>query len=124
MNVLLSILAYVLRAVLPALIQWWSERSVPTAEVSAPNPAKASFREAIMNSRWGKVPVVVLLCGTLLFAGCAAGVRTVYVPDGEPVKLAADIPNADVWVLDKSGIPVRGRLTLHEGWYAAPVPGK
>ncbi len=124
MSVLLSILAYVLRAILPALIQWWSRCSIGTAEVSAPNPAKASFQETVMNSRWGKVPMVLLLSGVVLFAGCAAGARTVYVPDGEPVKLAADIPNADVWVLDKNGTPVRGKLTLHEGWYAAPVPGK
>ena len=71
-----------------------------------------------------KVMTALLLCGVLLFAGCSTTNRTVYVPDGEPVKLAADIPNADVWVLDKAGTPVRGRLTLHEGWYAAPVPGK
>ena len=71
-----------------------------------------------------KVLTALLLCGVLLFAGCSTTNRTVYVPDGEPVKLAADIPNADVWVLDKSGTPVRGRVTLHEGWFCAPVPGK
>ena len=53
MSVLLSILAYVLRAILPALIQWWAEARTPTAEVSAPNPARQGFRDAVLNSRWG-----------------------------------------------------------------------
>jgi hypothetical protein len=124
MNILLSILAYVLRAIVPALVQWWSERSTPTAEVSAPSDARDSFRQKVLTSGWGKVAAVTVLCAVIFAAGCSTNNRTIYVPDGEPVKLAADIPNADVWALDKNGTPVRGRLTLHEGWFCAPVPGK
>ena len=120
-----GVIAEILKVLFPALIEAWKKERQPTAEVSAPNPVKDAFREKVLSSRWKDVPARTALCVLILVVclGCA-GTRTIYVPDGEPVKLAADIPNADVWVLDKDGTPVRGRITLHEGWFCAPVPGK
>jgi len=50
---------------------------------------------------------------------CAS--RVIYVPHGEPVRLAEDV-KAKVWILDASGKPVRSknRIVIHEGWYALP----
>jgi hypothetical protein len=50
---------------------------------------------------------------------CAS--RVIYVPHGEPVRLAEDV-KAKVWVVDASGKSVRSqnRITIHEGWYALP----
>jgi hypothetical protein len=61
------------------------------------------------------------ICAGFAFSGCAT--RTIYVPPGEPVRLAAPIKNAPVWVRDAQGKWVRGRVTLQEGWYALPDPG-
>jgi hypothetical protein len=46
--------------------------------------------------------------------GCT---KTIYVPEGTPVRLRQDIPNAKVWVLDETGKPVEGVMTLYNGWY-------
>jgi hypothetical protein len=50
---------------------------------------------------------------------CAS--RVIYVPHGEPVRLAEDV-KAKVWVVDANGKNVRSnnRITIHEGWYALP----
>ena len=55
----------------------------------------------------------------LLLAGCA--VRTVYVPDGTPVRLRETIHDAKVWVKDSGGKPVAGKMDIPEGWYALPL---
>lgn len=50
---------------------------------------------------------------------CAS--RVIYVPHGEPVRLAEDV-KAKVWTVDADGKTVRSknRITIHEGWYALP----
>ena len=52
---------------------------------------------------------------------CAS--RVIYVPHGEPVRLAQSV-KAKVWVVDSTGKTVRSqnRITLPEGWYALPKP--
>ena len=70
------------------------------------------------------IPLLVglALAGTILLTASGCGVRTVYVPHGEPVRLRETIEDAKVWVLDEHGEPVAGRMDLPEGWYALPVP--
>jgi len=58
--------------------------------------------------------VVIILIAFLL--GCA-GTRTIYVPDGTPVRIRETIRNAPVWVLDKDGKPTPGVMDIPEGWY-------
>jgi hypothetical protein len=45
----------------------------------------------------------------------------IYVPHGEPVRLAESV-KAKVWVVDASGKSVhsQNRITIHDGWYALP----
>lgn len=52
--------------------------------------------------------------------GCTTS-RVIYVPHGEPVRLAETV-KAKVWVVDSTGKTVRSnnRITLPEGWYALP----
>jgi hypothetical protein len=47
----------------------------------------------------------------------ACTTRTVYVPDGTPVRLRETVRNVKVWVIDESGEPVPGEMDLPEGWY-------
>jgi len=58
--------------------------------------------------------------GSTILAGCAT--RTIYVPDGEPVRLRETIRDAKVWVMDSDGQSVPGVMDLPEGWYCLPVP--
>jgi hypothetical protein len=51
--------------------------------------------------------------------GCAT--RTIYVPDGKAVQLRQQVKNVRVWVWDKEGKRVAGKMTLPEGWYALPL---
>ena len=62
---------------------------------------------------------VCLLALMSMSVSCAS--RVIYVPHGEPVRLAEDV-KAKVWVVDASGKSVRSqnRITIHEGWYALP----
>ena len=56
-----------------------------------------------------------------LASSCGCGARVVYVPHGEPVRLAESV-KARVWVKGADGAPVRSsnRITLPEGWYSLP----
>ncbi len=62
---------------------------------------------------------VCLLALMSMSVSCAS--RVIYVPHGEPVRLAESV-EARVWTVDASGKTVRSknRITIHEGWYALP----
>jgi hypothetical protein len=62
---------------------------------------------------------VCLLALMSMSVSCAS--RVIYVPHGEPVRLAESV-KARVWTVDASGKTVRSknRITIHEGWYALP----
>ena len=65
------------------------------------------------------IAIVIL---SLIMCGCFT--RTVYVPDGQPVRLRQRIKNVKVWALDKDGKPVPGRMDLPEGWFCGPKKKK
>ena len=62
---------------------------------------------------------VFLLALMSMSVSCAS--RVIYVPHGEPVRLAESV-KAKVWVVDSTGKSVRSnnRIIIHEGWYALP----
>jgi hypothetical protein len=72
-----------------------------------------------------RIRLKMLLTTLLLSAwlsGC--GTRTVYIRDGEPVRIRKAITNAAIWAKDARGADIPGEMTLPEGWYALPDPGK
>jgi hypothetical protein len=64
----------------------------------------------------------ILLWLSVSAIGCG-GTRTVYVKDGEPVRLRKTLHKVPVWVLDKDKKEIPGEVDLQEGWYALPDPG-
>ena len=67
-------------------------------------------------------PILSAVCLIALMSmsvSCAS--RVIYVPHGEPVRLAESV-KAKVWVVDSTGKTVRSnnRIIIHEGWYALP----
>ena len=67
-----------------------------------------------------KLAAVVLLCVPACAAGCG-NTRTVYVPNGEPVRIRVAV-KAKIWAADKDGTEVPGEILIPEGWYALPDP--
>lgn len=61
-------------------------------------------------------------CVILAFLFLSCGVRTtVYVPEGDAVKLRQDVKGVKVWVKTKNDDIVAGKMDLHEGWFCAPL---
>jgi len=124
--VFLSILGAILKPLLAALVPELLKRAQDVAEDGDPRRALRSKLTARVNAAgWARVKVpkalqAVALCALALGAsGCFT--RTVYVPDGTPVRLRETVRGAKVWALDASGEPVPGRLDLLEGWYCLPA---
>ena len=115
MNVLITFLVALLRVLIPALVH----ASKDTAEDGSPAiDLRDSLRRRVRET-WGKAArVSVLVICLVSLSGCFA--RTIYVPDGTPVRLRETIKQAKVWVLDKDGNPVASEMDLPEGWYVLP----
>ena len=116
MSALAAFVAAILKALLPALFESMKDKSEDGhVDVKLRN----GLRDRVRNS-WGRSMKVVVLSGLIVMI-CSCGTRTIYVPDGTPVRLRETIPNTKVWVLDSEGKPVAGEMDLLEGWYALPV---
>lgn len=114
MKIVIDILVALIRVFLPAII----ETATPTAEDGDKAlDLRDTLRDRVRGT-WGKVGIMLVLL--LLLVGCAA--RTVYIPDGTPVRFREEVKKAKVWVLDKNGEPVATHMNIPEGWYALPVP--
>jgi hypothetical protein len=117
MQWLTAILTAIFQALLPALFH----ASKDTAEESARQPAlRDQLRKRVKEAWKNASHIIICTTAVVLVAGC--GVRTIYVPDGTPVRLRETVRAAKVWVLDSSGQPVKGVMDLPEGWYCLPVP--
>ena len=109
MKALIAILVAILQVLLPALFK----AAEKTAEDSAGQPELKKRLRARVRQTWA----VAFLC-IFFLTGC--GARTIYVSDGEPVRLRETIRGAKVWVKDQQGRTVAGRVDLLEGWYCLP----
>ena len=60
-------------------------------------------------------------CIALCFLFLSCSIRTVYVPEGDAVKLRQDVKNVKVWVKTKNDDIVAGKMDLYEGWFCLPL---
>lgn len=66
-------------------------------------------------------PSLFCVIGVVLaLSGCMMFTKTVYVPDGQAVRLRETVKKVDVWVKTENGETVAGNLNLPEGWYCLP----
>jgi len=118
-NWLVTLIVALIKILLPAL----TAKAKRTSENGARDGELAKRLGRRIENTWGALRVflaaAVLAC---TFSGCAA--RTIYVPDGAPVRLRETVRNVKIWVLDGNGDPVAGKMDLPEGWYALSDPGK
>ena len=123
MAALLGALSPVIALVLGVLVELFRRRARPTAQDGDADAAVRDRLRARVRRHWGGRGVGVLLVCllVLVLSGGCGGVRTIYVPDGTPVRLREPVRGAKVWVLDSAGQPVPGRMDLPEGWYCLPA---
>jgi len=109
MQIVISVLIAILKAFLPAI------------KAAARDTAEDTKVDKDLKARWRRrILAPGLLCFVLLLPGC--GVKAIYVPDGVPVRLRADVPGVPIWVKDKNGIEQPSTMTLKNGWYAGSLP--
>ena len=122
MDTLTTVLIVVLGSVLRVLFPFLAEKSKSTAEDGARQvDLRDRLRKRVRETWKNATRLLICAAAVLLVAGC--GARTIYVPDGTPVRLRETVHSAKVWVLDAQGRPVEGMMDLPEGWYCLPDPG-
>jgi len=109
----IALLVELLRALLGGLVK----NSLSTSEDAARQPELKRRLQRKVRRAWPSRAIGILGVLALVVALGCEHVRTVYVPEGEPVRLRATVRDADVWVKDVDGKTVPGRLDLLEGWY-------
>jgi len=102
----------ILRIFVPAV----AKMSKDTFEDAGNNKTATERLQDKIRKTWGHTLLVLLV-----FTTCGCFTRTIYVPHGIPVRLAAPIKDAPVWILDKNKTPVKSTMTIPEGWYALPM---
>jgi hypothetical protein len=115
MSFLVELIVAILKAFFPA-IQKASKNSYTQAHPQ--NELKKRLEKSILQ-HWGKA---LILCFCFFSLGCFE--RTVYVPDGTPVKLREKVRHVKVWVRDKDKNIIPSVMDLPEGWFVLPDPEK
>ncbi|AQT67952.1 hypothetical protein STSP2_01104 [Anaerohalosphaera lusitana] len=111
----MSWLTAMVTVILNVLLKWGEKRSKPSCEDGSPDKDTAKKLRNKIKDHW----FCFLILLVVPLAGCST--RTVYVPAGAPVRLRETIKNAKVWVKDKQGETVAGKMDLPEGWYCLPL---
>ncbi len=114
-----------IKAILDALLAFFWPRMTKPKE--AEDGEKVNSREEKLKKKIKKdtmkrekLLVWVLVVSSFgALGGCTT--RTIYVPDGKAVQLRQQVRNVRVWVWDKDGKRVAGKMTLPEGWYVLPL---
>jgi len=114
----------IIKAILDALLAFFWPRMTKPKE--AEDGEKVNNREEKLKNKIKKDTMkkekllIWILIGVSFGAlgGCAT--KTIYVPAGKAVQLRQQVKNVRVWVWDKEGNRVAGKMTLPEGWYALP----
>lgn len=114
MSALIPIITALLRALIPALVQYLK----PTSEDASRAPEMRERLVDRIRGTWGRAGASMLLLALLV--GCTT--HSVYVPEGSPVRLRQTVDNVDVWILNEQGEPTASVMDLPEGWYVLPMP--
>lgn len=110
---IIGLIVALLKAFVPSL----KEASRDTYTVAVPEDAglEKRLRDRIADT-WGTA--MLLICFSLVLVGC--GTRTVYIPDGQPVKLRETLKDVKVWIKTKDGKTEAAVMDIPEGWFAVP----
>ncbi len=115
----------IVKAILEALLSFFWPKLVAPKEAEDGEPVgsrEEKLKKKIKKDTMRREKLLVWMLVVSSFGalgGCAT--RTIYVPDGKAVQLRQQVKNVRVWVFDKEGKRVAGKMTLPEGWYALPL---
>lgn len=110
---LVDLIVGLLKAFLPAAME--SSKDTYTVAIEEDKGLEKRLRASVKDV-WGPVLVVCVL--SLSLVGC--GNRTIYIPDGQPVKLREALKSVKVWVKTKDGKIEAVEIDVPEGWYILP----
>ena len=115
----------IIKAILDALLAFfWPKITKPkeAEDGEKVNNREEKLKRKIKRDSMKKEKLLVWVLVVSSFGalgGCAT--RTIYIPDGKAVQLRQQVKNVRVWVFDKEGKRVAGKMTLPEGWYVLPL---
>lgn len=109
---LVQLFVALLKAFVPSIKEGLKDTNTTAVEES--DGLEKRLRASVAET-WG--PMVALMCLSLILVGC--GTRTVYVPDGTPVKIRESIV-VKVWVKTKEGDIIATEIKAREGWFILP----
>ena len=142
-----AVVAAIVRAFVPALVKEVKDGMADTCEDSRPDAALTERLQDRIRQAWNKTEspgtppagirpgrfgsggprakspgrAALGMAACLFLSGC--GVKTVYVPDGTPVRIREAIKAVKVWVMDADGKPKASVMDIPAGWYALSDPG-
>jgi len=91
----------------------------PASVIQPRQPAlRDRLRRRVRDAGWTLAGVAT----SAILSGCYA--PAVYIPNGEPVRIARPIRHATVEILLPSGQTALRSLTIPAGWYALPDPAE
>lgn len=112
MTIIVELIVALLKAFFPSM----KEASQDTyIQAEKDESLEKRLRDKV-NAAWGKS--MIFLCLSLALVGC--GTRTIYVPDGQPVKLRESLKGVKIWVKDKDGNTIATYMDIPEGWFVLP----
>ena len=109
---IIQLIVALAKAFFPAIVE--GTKDTHTVAVPEDEGLEKRLRDRVTKA-WG--PALLLVCFSLFLVGC--GTRTVYVPDGTPLKIREKIM-VKVWVKTKEGDTVATEVEVYEGWYVLP----
>ena len=92
------------------------------AQADAPSSIDQPRRPALRERLRRRIRDAGWCLALAMLAGCTT--PAVYIPAGEPVRLAETIRGAKVEVMLPSGAPAIRTMDIPAGWFALPDPGE
>jgi hypothetical protein len=91
-----------------------------TASVVQPrrDALRERLRKRVRDAGWS----LAFVATSAILSGCYT--PAIYIPAGEPVRLAETIKGAKVEAMLPSGAPAIRTMDIPAGWYALPDPGE
>ena len=79
---------------------------------------------SIGGQRVTRLKILKLLLTFLLVLGAGCGRQVILVKPGTPIQLREEVRAVKVWVFDKDGVKVEGRVDLPVGWWCLADTGE
>ena len=110
-----TIIIQIIIGIVLGLLSAWLKGPTPATYEQPRRPElKARLTSRVRQAGW----MLAICC---LMSGCRQ--TAVYIPTGEPVRIAEDLNNVQVEVIGPDGTTLR-RMDIPAGWYALPDDGE